>query len=232
MDTGSARISSGGDETTDGAAPSSGPATPGMSSAARERVISRLVHAAARLYAASGPDRVSLRDVAAAADVNYGLIHQYVGTKQDLQRLVYRKISEDAAATFTDAEAVPDAVDALLQPSLSSPYVRMLAWSLLQGERPTALLGPAPGVAALARRLAAHQDARGSSQSGAPLLADDPRVQVAFLACVALGWGLFGPFLEASAGLGADDDVAAEDAVAQAVFGIAKRCLDIDARHS
>src|SRR5437762_7377291 len=94
----------------------------------REEVIRRLVAAAATLFAEDGPDGVSLRQVAAKAGVNYGLIHQYVGTKDDLLRLVFRSVSESAAGRFAEAGDLDAALDAFAgadpQPS---QYVRMLA---------------------------------------------------------------------------------------------------------
>ena len=70
-------------------------------SQARARVIGRLVAAARPLFASRGPSAVSLREVAAAAGVNYGLIYQYVGTKDDLLRSagsMLRTLDRDVAA--------------------------------------------------------------------------------------------------------------------------------------
>lgn len=43
-----------------------------------------VVEAAGRLFAERGPAAVSLRDVAQEANVNLGLIHRYIGSKEDL----------------------------------------------------------------------------------------------------------------------------------------------------
>jgi AcrR family transcriptional regulator len=59
----------------------------------RDEVVRRLVAAAVELFAKEGPDGVALRQVASAAGVNYGLIHQYIGTKDDQLRHVFRSVS-------------------------------------------------------------------------------------------------------------------------------------------
>src|SRR3954467_375095 len=100
--------------------------------AGRDEVVRKLVAAAVDLFAERGPDGVALRDVAASAGVNYGLIHQYIGTKDDLLRLVFRSVSEQAAERFAAAPDVDAALDELIRPrGKQSAYVTMLAWALL-----------------------------------------------------------------------------------------------------
>jgi TetR/AcrR family transcriptional regulator, repressor for neighboring sulfatase len=162
----------------------------------REQVVAKLVDAAADLFAASGPDGVSLRQVAAAAGVNYGLIHQYIGTKDDLVHLVFRRVSEQAAERFSRAGDLDAAVDELIgvgrQPTR---YVAMLAWALIQGRDATALLGRSPALEALLARVEAERDAR-----------PDVRERVAAAVALNLGWQLFGPFIRNGVGLDAVPD--------------------------
>lgn len=181
----------------------------GEESDARARVVERLVAAARPLFADRGPASVSLREVAAAAGVNYGLIYQYVGTKEDLLQLVFKRSSEDYAEHFAGAQDTDDAISFLMRPK-SSEYVRMLARSILDGRDPAALLGRSPAMAELSRRLAE----RGSSSEGV-----DPRVQVAALTSAALGWGLFGSFVKSITGL--DDQ--ADDELTLAVYAMVRR---------
>src|SRR5438874_1747695 len=168
----------------------------------REEVIRRLVAAAATLFAEDGPDGVSLRQVAAKAEVNYGLIHQYVGTKDDLLRLVFRSVSENAADRFAEAGDLDAALDAFAgadpQPS---QYVRMLAWALLQGRDAQGLLGRSPALTALLARIDPAPD--GSIEA---------RMRLASAVAMGLGWQLFGPFIASGVGLG---DASAEDLRAQ-----------------
>lgn len=50
----------------------------------REAVRAAVIEAASELFAARGVEAVSVRDIAAKANVNYGLIHRHFGTKENL----------------------------------------------------------------------------------------------------------------------------------------------------
>ena len=54
------------------------------------------MRSATELFAARGPSAVSLREIAAHAGVNFGLIHQYIGTKDNLLRLAFQRASGKA----------------------------------------------------------------------------------------------------------------------------------------
>ena len=53
-------------------------------------MVAAITAAAARLFGQRGPNSVSLRDVADEANVNVGLIHRHIGTKEDLLGAVLR----------------------------------------------------------------------------------------------------------------------------------------------
>lgn len=55
-----------------------------------------LVRAARELLATMPAAGISGRDIARAAGVNYGLIHQYFGTKEAILREVFLRVSDDA----------------------------------------------------------------------------------------------------------------------------------------
>ena len=160
----------------------------GLSPAAtgREVAVAAMVEAATRLFATAGPDGVSLRAIAAEAGVNYGLIHQYVGSKDDLLRLVFRSVSERAAEDFADAADLDVAVARMFGDE-PSPYVSMLAWALLQDRDASSLLGRSPALDALARR-AGEWDR------------EERVVRIAAVTAMSLGWRLFGRFVAAGVG--------------------------------
>jgi TetR/AcrR family transcriptional regulator, repressor for neighboring sulfatase len=164
-----------------------------VASAGRDQAVAKLVDAGARLFAAHGPDGVSLRQVAALAGVNYGLIHQYIGSKDDLLRLVFRSVSEQAAGRFASAGDLDAALDQLIgRGEQASRYVAMLAWALLQGRDAADLLGRSPALAALVARMEATEGA-----------SPDARMRVAAAVAMNLGWQLFGSFI--ADGVGLDD---------------------------
>ncbi|PTR22908.1 TetR family transcriptional regulator [Rhodococcus sp. OK519] len=187
-----------------------------MTSTARERVVSRLIAAARPLFAEKGPSRVSLREIAAAADVNYGLIHQYIGTKDDLLKLVLQRASADWADMFAEAASADDAIAHIMRPK-SSEYARIVAQSVLEGKAPETLLGKSPALAELSRRI--KNEIEQSQMSD-----DDARLAVAAITGLALGWGLFGRYVQEIAGLG---DLP-EDDVTEGVYALLRRAISTD----
>ena len=196
-----------------------------------------LVAAATELFAARGPDGVSLREIAAHAGLNYGLIHQYVGSKDDLLRMVIAHSTQTTAARLAEAAGVSEALELLQGPvGADRPaYPRLLAWAILQGRDPRELAGPSPALPQLIAMLpetgalGAGTDGdpgnRAASDRAAsdPDLADDPRLRAAAIAALTLGWSLFGTFVSHAAGL---DDVAPAEAHA-AVQSLARRIAGI-----
>ena len=192
--------------------------------------------AAAELFAARGPDGVSLREIAAHAGLNYGLIHQYVGSKDELLRLVIAQSTSTTAARFAQADGVAEALELLQGPVGTDrpPYPRLLAWAILQGRDPRELAGPSPAlpklIAMLPAQGAADRPADPDPDSDAdpapdpaPDLAEDPRLRAAAIAALTLGWSLFGTYVSYAAGL---DDVAPAEAHA-AVQSLARRIAGI-----
>ena len=192
--------------------------------------------AAAELFA-SGPDGVSLREIAAHAGLNYGLIHQYVGSKDELLRLVIAQSTSTTAARFAQADGVAEALELLQGPVGTDrpPYPRLLAWAILQGHDPRELAGPAPALPKLIAMLPApgaadrpadpaDADPDPASRRPAPDLAEDPRLRAAAIAALTLGWSLFGTYVSYAAGL---DDVAPAEARPRAVQSLARRIAGI-----
>jgi len=174
----------------------------------------RLIAAARPLFAEKGPSNVSLREVASAAGVNYGLIHQYVGTKNDLLKLVLQRASSEWTDYFVNAPTLDDAVAYIMRPK-SSEYARIVAQSILAGGTPETLLGRSPALAALSQRIE-YDVERPSSSDG------DPRIYVAAMTGMALGWGVFGRYVQEIAGLGDQP----EDDVTEAVYALLRRAID------
>ena len=191
-----------------------------------------LVAAATELFAERGPDGVSLREIAAHAGLNYGLIHQYVGSKDDLLRLDMAHSTSTTAARFAQADGVGEALELLQGPvgADRAPYPRLLAWAILQGRDAKELAGPSPAlpklIAMLPQRGAdgpADGGAGGADDDLADDLSGDPRLRAAAIAALTLGWSLYGTFVSHAAGL---DDVAPADAHA-AVQSLARRIAGI-----
>jgi AcrR family transcriptional regulator len=68
----------------------------------------QVLAAARELFAARGIERVSVREIAAAASVNHALVHRYLGTKRDIVgEILRREVQEIAAVTGPDEVADP-----------------------------------------------------------------------------------------------------------------------------
>jgi AcrR family transcriptional regulator len=61
-----------------------------------------VLDAASALFAARGVDRVSLRDIAAAADVSLALINRYMGSRDELVGAVLDDLSDQVARSLRD----------------------------------------------------------------------------------------------------------------------------------
>ena len=158
----------------------------------REGATDALLDAAEALFVEHGPAAVSLRDVARRAGVNHGLIHHYIGSRDDLLEKVFTRATERARAAVHDLADPTDALDALRTlGGANDAYTRLLAWALLEGHDPARFHG---------RSAALDQIAQGSGRDSRAL-----RVALAASMVQTLGWKLFGEYAVLAAGLDEDD---------------------------
>ena len=116
-------------------------------------MIEAVVEAAARLFADRGPAAVSLRDVATEANVNLGLIHRYIGSKEDLLARVLavrpgpEHFPSDPAGVVTQMlRFEPDVVQ----------YIRVFVQANLDGYDVRRLQPSMPILTAVAKELRQH----------------------------------------------------------------------------
>jgi AcrR family transcriptional regulator len=135
---------------------------------------------------------VSLRDIARRAGVNHGLIHHYIGSRDDLLRLVFDRSTDQASQQVEGAGDVAAALRALRSLGEgSSDYSRLLAWALLEGHDPADFHGRSAALDAVVR--AGGEDSH------------ELRVALAMAMVQTLGWKLFGDYARLAAGLDEDD---------------------------
>jgi AcrR family transcriptional regulator len=151
-----------------------------------QAVQASLISAASELFASRGPSGVSVREVAAAANVNHGLVHHYFGSKDGLLRAVLDELAAEAAGEIVawDGTTTFDASSA------TSRHSRIVAHLLLESRNPADVQTSFPTI----ERLTADLRARGMSR-------DDAARRAALVGALALGWQLFAPFLERAAGV-------------------------------
>jgi TetR/AcrR family transcriptional regulator, repressor for neighboring sulfatase len=163
-------------------------------------VVNALIDAATELFANRGIVAVSVREVAAGAGVNVGLVHRYVGTKDDLVRAV---IHRAGARLGADLDGMSDPTYADSSEETIADYQRILAHLVLEGHDVETMDLDFPLMRFVIERI--------SAETGV----DDREARMRAMCLIALdiGWRLFEPLVTAAAGLGPED----HDAVGAAV---------------
>ncbi len=161
----------------------------------KREVTDALIEAATTLFAERGPGAVSVRDVAAQAGVNHGLVHRHFGSKEALVTAVLdHLVTELREALAAQASANPEELfDAV---AVREDYWRVLARALLDGHTDWLADGSFPVIAK------GIEGVEALKQNGdlAPDL--DAQAVVATFVAVGLGWLVFEPFIAAATGMG------------------------------
>ena len=170
-----------------------------------------LLHAATEIVERTGSPNFTIREVAARAGINHGLVHRYFGTKDALVDAVIAEI-EASVAKDMGAEADIDALNS----DGAATLARLIAHAMLS-ER--TLSG---GAAPVDIRSDANGGTNGAAQRADPTPAPSPvadllvrrcqeasdiseqdaRVVAAQIMALAMGWRLNEEFLIRSCGLG------------------------------
>ena len=171
--------------------------------------------AAARLFAQRGPNGVSLRDVADEANVNVGLIHRHIGTKEDLLATVLRV--RPGVADFDRLRGemgLAEYITFLLGVSLDSSGGASIPMDSIAGIHGRAILD--------GYDLRKYQDnfpfvEHVVDELRQRLPDETARARAALLMSVVVGWRLFGPAYLEIAGLDSMGGEEAAGRLAQAV---------------
>jgi AcrR family transcriptional regulator len=149
-----------------------------------------ILDGATSLFAARGPAAVSVRDIAAEAGVNHGLVHRHFGSKQAVLRAVFERAAREMAAVAADLTDPQAGMARLFAASAAhETYWRALARTILDGENPHTLQREFPTIQTLIRLLEEeHQRLRGDPSF-------DARAVVGTLSALMLGWLMFEPYL-------------------------------------
>lgn len=165
----------------------------------REQVASAILESARTLIAERGPSGVAFREIADHADVNFGLVYHYFGTKDQLLHDVYAGAAENAASRLREVDHLDDALS-LLMTMGDGTTARLITWAVLEGKDPTEIFGVSPALSVLADLYE-----REAAAGGSPVSTDAARVFAAIAMVLALGWRLFAPMALTVAGAGSHD---------------------------
>ena len=150
-----------------------------------------LVDAATRLFRERPPKAVSVREIAAAAGVNHGLVHRHFGGKDGLLRAVLSRIFRSTARAITarmdqDLEAaLADGIGLLVRERWTAPVLA----HLLQVEGPESI--PTASMMPVIRQKIGED------------LSPDEAALISVVEAAVLGWMLFEPLVARGTGLDA-----------------------------
>ncbi|MCU0970947.1 MAG: TetR/AcrR family transcriptional regulator [Gammaproteobacteria bacterium] len=182
----------------------------------REDVSQALIDAAAALFAERPSGRVTVRDIAARADVNPTFVHRYFGTKHDLMRAAMERAQRHVAATVEDMPDVVEGAAAVVHATLQErEFIAALARATLDGVFDE-LPATSPAMTALLERF------RAELEGGAVGGRHDPRIIVACLSSATAGYALLGPYIRHSLGLDAEPDDRVEAAMVEVLRDVAR----------
>ncbi|MBI5090443.1 MAG: helix-turn-helix transcriptional regulator [Actinobacteria bacterium] len=152
---------------------------PKVTAARSEAARSALLEAAIELLAAHGPDGVSSREVAKAAGVNYGLVHYYFGSRNELLRQAIAREMDRWGATNPDIDA-EEWTPLLLGAPLPERAWRSLVHLALCWDRYADVVDDFP---LMRHRLQIHRERFGDE-------VDEGRLKAALVAstCLQIGW--------------------------------------------
>ncbi len=160
-----------------------------------EAVRDALITSATELFAKFGPGSVSVRQIAAHAQVNHGLVHRHFGTKEALLSAVLDRLVKELATELVKGGKRTAARKAFRVTRKQGTYWKILAHTLLEGRNPRDTQRDFPVMRALV------QAARDGQETGRFDKRLDARAMTAAAVAMGLGWILFEPFVNAATGM-------------------------------
>jgi TetR/AcrR family transcriptional regulator, repressor for neighboring sulfatase len=150
----------------------------------RDEVAAAILDSAGQMFAERGPAAASIRDIAARARVNHGLVFRHFGAKEQLVAAVLNHLAA-RVTTLVDAKAPTGEIEAA-----ATLQLRVIARALLDGFPVGQLQSSFPGAARLIDEIRPQHSSD-----------DAARQAAAHAIALMLGWQMFEPFLRSATGL-------------------------------
>jgi AcrR family transcriptional regulator len=151
-----------------------------------------ILRAAAELMAERSPSEVSLREIAARAGVNYGLIHRHYGTKDRLLVQIFQEFTDYGAEQIRAADTIHEAIRRTFTLD-SGGFARILSWVALDGVAAEKTFADTSGMAVfqslIEREWAAPSELRRRDEF-------DPRIVSSFVMLMISVWDFFAPYMQ------------------------------------
>jgi len=186
----------------------------------RELTTAAILEAAEELFAEQGFSAVTVRAIAEHAGVSHALVHRYLGSKEDIYRAVL--VAQEEAIL----RAAPDDPDLLASATLmfrqalleNRRYIRLIAHSALHGlsyDQTSGQFAATERLIEIAEHAAAS--ATPEQRAGRDL---DPRLVVAAVVALLLGWAATESWVRPAAGIQDMDETVLEEGLERIVRGI------------
>ena len=154
-----------------------------------------------------------MRQLAAEADVNHGLVHQYFGSKEGLVRATLEHLADELQPFAEAAVDVPSSMRPLLGAlGDREAFVRLLGWLLLEGADPDALPTEFPVVRRTLERI--------NEELGDSPTRVDSRMVVAAFISMAYGWSVFRRYIVTATQLDDHDEEELLDGMGELLGGM------------
>lgn len=177
----------------------------------KDDVMTAILDAATALFAAKGVAGVSVRDIAAKANVNHGLVHRHFGSKENLRLQVQNHLMEKINADIGEPENYQDAfrrgVAALRK---NEAFWKVLARTFLDGQFEGDVQSAFPFLRKMTAIITQAQ------KDGTFDTRTDPRLLVAGGTAMVLGLLVFENYLLPGTGLDGEPAETAQNAILQA----------------
>lgn len=172
-----------------------------------------LIQAAKRLLPERAPSTITGRDLAAEADVNYGLVHHYFGGKDAALHAGLGALRDDFVSTHGDAASMPLLTE-------SDPYLKALVRWHLHDSDAAEVGGEFPIGAALVAAVGARMDSDGDDATA------EAKARAIAMASLQLCFAVFGPVLLEATGVRSHERRPVEAALATLYDSIALKNHD------
>jgi AcrR family transcriptional regulator len=191
----------------------------------REATATAMLDAAEELFSSRGFSAVTVRDIAERAGVSHALVHRYIGSKDDIYRAVLRRGELGILQAAPASQDILATVKLMLREGLGGhrQYVRLIAHSALHGLSYDQTSGR---FAATERLIELAESTAASASSAEHAEKDiDPRLVVACVVSLFLGWAAAESWVLPASGLRDMDEAEAMDGLERVMLGILRQNL-------